>query len=510
MARNVGTVACLALSAGVLCGQQRAAQASAIVVPKLWDDAALAEWATPLAGLGVPPTHVSAERYYAAPVDNLRTYPVYHPSREPKGYREALVAKGPLPLIDEATLRTEADWFAAGKRVFEELDTPASRTADPAVIAHFTDGAAIDRFRDAAHDTMTSDGVILDYRWVVDHDRKLKLSFSSCAGCHTRVLPDGSLLPGAPCNFDLGESPAAGAMLKQLRLLPDQPRGRELYLEFGVPWLADDVHQKFTTMSGKELGALLGQDSGAPPGTTFARFGGSPFFITRMADLRGLRDRRYLDATGTHKNRGPEDVARYAILVEYAESTDFGPHHLLPADKRVLTVRPPDAAVYAMALWLWSLDPAPSPHAVDDEARRGQAVFEAEGCAKCHKPPSYTDGLLVPVPGFDPPKDDRTARLHVAERRVDTDPGLALRTRKGTGYYRTPTLRGLWYRGLFGHSGEVSSLEDWFDERRLHGDYVPTGWRGPGVKARAVPGHEFGLDLEAADKRALIAFLKTL
>jgi hypothetical protein len=30
------------------------------------------------------------------------------------------------------------------------------------------------------------------------------------------------------------------------------------------------------------------------------------------------------------------------------------------------------------------------------------------------------------------------------------------------------------------------------------------------VKTRAVKGHEFGLDLSAGDKRALIAFLKTL
>jgi hypothetical protein len=41
-------------------------------------------------------------------------------------------------------------------------------------------------------------------------------------------------------------------------------------------------------------------------------------------------------------------------------------------------------------------------------------------------------------------------------------------------------------------------------------DYVPTGWKGHRVQTRAVKGHEFGLDLSAEDKRALIAFLKTL
>ena len=38
----------------------------------------------------------------------------------------------------------------------------------------------------------------------------------------------------------------------------------------------------------------------------------------------------------------------------------------------------------------------------------------------------------------------------------------------------------------------------------------PTGWAGPGSGTRAVPGHRFGHDLSDEDKRALIAFLKTL
>lgn len=41
-------------------------------------------------------------------------------------------------------------------------------------------------------------------------------------------------------------------------------------------------------------------------------------------------------------------------------------------------------------------------------------------------------------------------------------------------------------------------------------DYVPTGFRGLGVEHRAVPGHTFGHDLAPDEKRALIAFLRTL
>ena len=93
---------------------------------------------------------------------------------------------------------------------------------------------------------------------------------------------------------------------------------------------------------------------------------------------------------------------------------------------------------------------------------------------------------------------------------MGTDPGLALKTRRGTGYYKVPSLKGLWYRGMFPHDGSCATLEDWFDPRRLNDDYVPTGFKGFGIKTRAVKGHIFGLGLSADDKRALVAFLKTL
>lgn len=484
------------------------AQAKRVEVPRIWDAAALQDWALPLAGLGAPPTLLDPEAYYRLRVDDLATYPVYHPSREPKGYRDELLRRGPRPLIEPEKLVTEADWIAAGERVFEQLDTPATRTDDPVVVEHFTSAASLDRYRDERHDAMTKDGVILDYRWVVDRDGKLKISASSCQGCHTRLMEDGTTLAGAPSNFDLAPSPATARLLRPLTKIPDLTRGERLYMEFGVPWRADDVHAPFRTMTPEQLLAFARLEDGAPTGTTFNRFGGSPYFTTRMADLRGVRHRRFLDATATHRHRGPEDLARYAILVEFAEAGDFGPHHMIPAPVRARQdVRPSDAAVYAMALWLESLEVPPSPHPVDEQVRRGEQVFASEGCKKCHAGPHYTNNELVAAPGFTPASRDV---LPVMDRTVDTDPGLALRTRKGTGYYKVPSLRGLWYRNLLEHSGSVRTLEDWFDARRLQPDWTPTGWRGPGVTQRAVPGHEFGLDLEPADKAALIAFLRTL
>ncbi len=506
-----GAVCALALFVAVCSAPPAPKSPSAIVVPKIWDEKELAGWATPLAGLGVPPSFFSEKEYYAAPIDNLRTYPVYHPRREPPGYREWMKKQGPRPLIDPSALRTKVDWIEAGRCVFEQLDTVLSRSSDPVVLSQFSDPQLVDKYIDSTHDVMTADGVLLDYLWVVDLDGNLNLSLSSCGGCHSRSMPDGSLLPGAPSNFDLADSPAVDVMIGLLRLSPSLTQGQEAYAQFGVPWVSGDVNERFRSMSDEEFDRFSSLDSGDPPGTMFNRFNGSPFYKVRMADLRGIRHRKYLDATGTHLHRGPEDLARYCILVEFADCGVFGEHKMLPPDAMHIRCRPPDEAVYAMALYLESLEPPASPYPFDELAKSGQRVFEAEGCGECHTPPIYTNNKLVPVPGFEPPKDDPAVlRSDVSTRRVGTDPGLALRTRKGTGYYKVPSLRGVWYRGLYEHDGSVSSLEDWFDPKRLRDDYVPSGWKGPGVTNRAVPGHKFGHDLSEGDKRALLAFLRTL
>src|SRR6185295_15138379 len=109
--------------------------ANRITVPKIWDAKELATWATPIAGVGSPPHFYSEAEYYAAPVDNVRTYPVYHPDREPDGYWEWLHEQEPQPLIEVGRARTKAEWIAEGQRVFDELDSPDSRSSDPAAIA---------------------------------------------------------------------------------------------------------------------------------------------------------------------------------------------------------------------------------------------------------------------------------------------------------------------------------------------------------------------------------------
>ena len=68
-------------------------------VPRLWTDRALSTWALPIAGVNAAPKFYTEAEYYAAPVDEVRTHPVYLKSREPAGYRDWMRKQGPQPLI---------------------------------------------------------------------------------------------------------------------------------------------------------------------------------------------------------------------------------------------------------------------------------------------------------------------------------------------------------------------------------------------------------------------------
>ena len=127
----------------------------------------------------------------------------------------------------------------------------------------------------------------------------------------------------------------------------------------------------------------------------------------------------------------------------------------------------------------------------------------------CHTPPLYTNNKLTPAEGFTIPPDHRQ-KYDILPISVGTDPDLTLKTRRGTGYYKVPSLKGVWYRSMFGHSGWCATLEDWFDPRRVRDDYVPTGWKPHDRQTYAVKGHPYGLTLSADERGALIAFLKTL
>ena len=481
-------------------------------VPRIWDDEALKDWATPIAALGIRPGHFTAAEYYGVPGDNLKTYPVYRPDREPPGYWEWLQKHKPEPLVDVSKIRTREDWIKTGETVFRTLDEPRLRRGDPQAIQAVRSAAAYD-------DVWTmQDGSLSFFRWVVT-ERGVQLGTAACAACHRRARADGTVVWGAP----LGSVPAPSRSWSP-RLPPrSSPASRfvgdsqstQFWRNFTVPWAPDPRIERFRDMPNtvfaaarSELGPA-GAGNGAPV-DVFARTHGSPYYMTKIPDLNPLQYSRYIDATGTHRLRGAEDVARYAAFVTGTDPMDFGAYKILTPEQRRINSRWVDEVLYAMGMYLMSLDPPKNPDVASAAlVARGREIFTRETCVNCHVAPNYTSGKLTLAQGFTPPADHPNI-ADILPISVGTDPGLAMRTRKGTGFYKIPSLRGVWYRPVLLHDGSVASLEEMFDPDRLKPDHVPGGWKGPGVKNRAIHGHPFGLSLNAEDKKALLAFLRSL
>jgi mono/diheme cytochrome c family protein len=475
-------------------------------VPRIWDESALESWATPLAGLNERPTHMSAAEYYAIPEENLRTYPVYMPAQEPPGYWETLLRVGPQQLIDRERIETDADWVAAGKAVF--FDSVVLRTFDAKVIATARDQTAMK----ALGTGPLPDGTINGLRWVPTQDG-VALGFTNCSACHLLFLPDNTQVPGAssfaiPNAFRNG----VGAAIRAAeRTLPGETPfsfsgtiGSAAYQAYGVPWINDLAGERLREITQAEYNAWI---AAGIRGGGVARFNGSILYPTKIPDLIGIESRKYIDHTGTHRHRGIGDLMRYAALVSFAEAVDFAGHRMILPDTERFRTRLPDEALYALALYVYSLQPPPNPNPFDAQAEAGQELFRRERCGRCHTPPLYTNNKLTLALGFSPPKDAAEDILHVS---VGTDPGLALKTRKGTGYYKVPSLKGVWYRGRYLHDGAVGSLEEMFDPGRLHSDHVRGGFAPVGADSGAIPGHEYGLDLSPQERAQLIAFLRTL
>lgn len=161
-------------------------------IPKVWDETALADWVTPLAGLNMRPTHISAQEYYSMPEYNLRTYPVYMPGREPQGYWEMLQSVGPQRLFEPEKLKTEADWITAGERIFEESANPETASFDPQLIAQIRDPEFMKR-----HDAKSlPDGTILLLRWLPTSRGVGVAGGGLCGGCHALRGLDGTRIAG--------------------------------------------------------------------------------------------------------------------------------------------------------------------------------------------------------------------------------------------------------------------------------------------------------------------------
>jgi hypothetical protein len=481
---------------------QKPATAAPKAIPKTWDDEVMRSLEVPLADAAFSPKYISASYYYSIPVRPIyKSYTVYGPGKEPPGYLEWLKRQEPEEIkIDFSKLKTEADWVKAGEIIFDSAVaydgiTTASDVRDPSW--YKKTGVLLAR-----------DGAMPFARYVIREKGKLEAGNLACAFCHTRVMTDGSVIKGAQGNFSFEQAWAFA--IRSGRIPPEAIRNIEQSL-FYSPSARPDAQLDYLRMEIEEIAAR----HQALPAGVLARQGTSLTHPSRVPDLIGVKERKYLDSSGLQLHRSIADLMRYAALNQGTDTLSrYG--DFIPDGKEFRNLPEPaelnrysDEQLYALGLYIYSLKAPQNPNRHDAAAARGQEIFKREGCAVCHAPPLYTNNRLTPAEGFKVPADHRT-RFDVFAVSVGTDPNLTLKTRRGTGYYKVPSLLGVWYRGPFEHNGSVATLEDWFDPRRLRDDYAPTGFRGYGVKTRAVKGHEFGLDLSAEDRKALIAFLKTL
>jgi hypothetical protein len=517
-------VGCVLLALGVIpknlatSPERGTAATLSAEVPVTWNDRAMAELEVPLADPTHSPKHASADYYYQIPVRPIyKSYPLYAPSHVPPGCGDGLKQAEPVILWDDKghrpPLKTEADWIKAGEMVFE---SPILFSSEPPP-------AFASEFHRFTGRPIPTSGVDPFAVCVVREKGKVEVGFAACADCHTRVMPDGSIIKGAQ-----GNSPVDRGIAFLTHLLLDAAKDRQAFVMslrlgerafFEVPWLNPSDQLDYSHMSVDEIA----DTHAAIPGGVFARQRTSVLYPPHIPDLIGVKDRKYLDATGLQEHRSIVDMMRYAALNQGGDDLasydgfipaggpEFkilpGPDKLNPSFTQ--PERYTDEQLYALALYLYSLQPPPNPNRFDALAALGEKVFDREGCATCHTPPLYTNNKLTPAEGFTPPPG-ASQKYDILTISVGTDPGLATKTRRGTGYYKVPSLKGVWYRGMFGHSGWCATLEDWFDPRRTREDYVPTGFKPYGAKTYAVRGHPFGLDLSDLDRKALIAFLKTL
>lgn len=479
------------------------------IIPKTWDMLALKESHLPPPNSTTKVIYAPEEYYYSLPEHVIyKTFPAYLREFEKPGYLDSLRSLEPEIVFNPTTLKTQEDWIKAGELVFNwpTAFTPYNGKAGRYDTAHFKKSIA----------KITKAGVYAFNRYVISEKGQLLIGSLSCASCHSRVMPSGELVAGAQGNvFDNIGFARTVESGKPPFIVFEQGEKQLRY----TPWAPSDL--KDAPSSTKEFADYI---RAGIPGVV-DRQGAAYQYPLSVPSLIGIKDIKYLDHTGLMKHDGPADMMRYAALNQGMDMlTSYNGY--IPGGKNNNTELPAsnewrhpfgyvgkrysEAQLYALIQYIYSLQPPTHPIKYPKEiVARGSMIFKQAGCVTCHTPPLYTNNLLTPVNGFEPPAD-HFKKYNIFNVSVETDSVSALYSRRGTGYYKIPSLRGVWYRGAFFHNGQLTKLEEVFDKRRLLPDYVPTGFKPPHLKTMPVKGHTFGLSLSEKDKEALITFLKTL
>jgi len=350
------------------------------VVPRTWDEQTIATLEIPLANPIGSPKHVSAAYYYQIPVAPIyKSYPVYAPGREPAGYFDWLKRQEPEIAWDDAghrpPLETDADWIRAGETVFDAPVKPAFMSLED--IRNQT-------WYEQAQWPNAADGMVPILRYVVRQKGAVALEMFSCATCHTRLMPDGSVVKGAQGNFLLGRPNAI--KLREASQRPDadsSPIVKQMRLTLratsAVPWLAPDPEARLDRMPIEELiNALEAMPAGVNP-----RHRASPLYPVQIPDLIGVKDRRYFDRTGLQPHRSIADLMRYAAMNRgILDGGDGVANHngFIPGDPPGFQQLPDastrsrysDEQLYALALYLYSLQPPSNPNKLTGVAVAGR------------------------------------------------------------------------------------------------------------------------------------------
>lgn len=342
-------------------------------IPKIWDEKALADLELPPPNSDITLEHISADYYYQIPIRPLfKSHPVYHPEHEPANYLDSLKQLAPVKLWNRSKLRTKADWIRAGEMVFDA----------PIDYDRFYSVATV---RDAkwyseSGTPITGDGIMPFTRYVIREKGKIELGFTSCAGCHTRVMPDGSIIKGAQGNFPFERGLAA---IRFFDKMPPGRRNRLMRFLFGAPWLEPDPMAWLDSTSADVFNKMFE----AVQGGTLTRNGTNVSLPIQIPDLIGVKERRYLDHTGLVRHRDIGDLMRYAALNQgmnaFTHYNDFAPVKMMSPTGKLpppsTQLRYSDEQLYAVALYLYSLKPPPNPNSFDSFAGSGSRDLQGGG-----------------------------------------------------------------------------------------------------------------------------------
>ena len=491
-------------------------KAAFVDIPKTWDMAEIKKFLLPLPDGVTQVTPISESYYYSLP--EMKVYKSY-PIR-----LSDMVAN--RKYIDSLTTLDPVDLFQNEPQTQEELVRLGEEVFSAPVVSFDYSEAFFTGLKESirAAEIPVANNTFPYLTYVINEKSKVKIGIFSCAMCHTRVMSDGSTIKGAQGTFPMDRMDGFDAENSLKSLPKEKHKDFEEGIRTGrkglqkAPWSNHPSQIELDTISAANIIAYL---KAIPPGVMI-RHGSNFNQPASIPDLIGIKDRKYLDRTGLMMHRNIGDIMRYAAFnqtldmlnsyngfipagIDFKTLPEPGKSNFLGTNQRYSEMQ-----LFALGQYLYTLKPPPNPNLSPKEmVMKGKLIFEREDCGTCHTPPLYTSNLLIPVDGFNPPANHYKL-YDILDMSVGTNPDLSLYTRRGTGYYKVPSLLGVWYRGPFGHSGHIATLEDWFDKHRLDNDYIPTGFKPAFSKTMAVKGHEFGLGITKDEKAALIAFLRSL